>query len=40
MKTPRRITFAGKMWDVVPMACGYIFRLTCGDRNLSVNFEQ
>jgi len=40
MKIPKRVPFGGKMWDVTQMACGYMFRLTCGDKKISINFER
>lgn len=40
MKLPTKILFAGKLWDVIPLACGYMWRLKSGDKQFPVNLDQ
>ncbi len=40
MKPPYAIRFAGKVWRVIPLACGYLWRLQCGDKQFTVNRDE
>lgn len=33
------VTFNGKKWNVVKLACGYLWRITCGDEKRTINYE-
>lgn len=39
MKHYERVKFADKYWDVIPLACGYLFRITCGTEKRTINHE-
>lgn len=39
MKKHERVKFSDKYWDVIPLACGYLWRITCGDEKRTINYE-
>lgn len=39
MKRHERVKFANKYWDVIPLACGYLWRITCGTEKRTINHE-
>lgn len=33
------VNFAGKQWSVTRLACGYLWRISCGDGSRTINHE-
>lgn len=33
------ITWSGKRWNVAKLACGYLWRITCGEEKRTINYE-